>query len=95
MRILVISSLILTPRFFRCSTTGKKKFTNEAALKIYFDDAGKNFTDLANIDQELTEQGVRYPVYAWVEKDRFPGIMILKIFVIKRRFVLNRQTLNR
>lgn len=31
----------------------------------------KNFTDLGNIDKELTEQGVRYPVYAWVEKDGY------------------------
>ena len=92
MRILVISSLILTPRFFSCSTTGKpsNQFPDEVALKIYFDGAGKNFTDLANIDQELTDQGVRYPVYAWVEKDRFPGSMLLKIFVIKRRFGWNR-----
>ena len=40
-------------------------------MKIYFDGAGKNFTDLANIDEELTEQGVRYPVYAWVQKDGY------------------------
>ena len=57
---------------YRCSTTGKpsNKFPDEAALKIYFSGEGKNFTDLGNIDKELTEQGVRYPVYAWVEKDK-------------------------
>ena len=65
----------LNLHFFSCSTTGKpsNQFPDEAALKIYFDGAGKNFTDLANIDKELTEQGVRYPVYAWVEKDRLSG----------------------
>ena len=26
---------------------------------------------MANIDEELTEQGVRYPVYAWVQKDGY------------------------
>ena len=58
---------------FSCSTTGKpsNQFPDEASLKIYFDGAGKNFTDLANIDEELTEQGVRYPVYAWVQKNGY------------------------
>ena len=61
------------PIFFSCSTTGKPsdQFPDEAALKIYFDGAGKNSTDLENIDEELTEQGVRYPVYAWVQKDGY------------------------
>ena len=26
---------------------------------------------MANIDEELTEQGVRYPVYAWVQKNGY------------------------
>lgn len=52
---------------FRCWTTGTPAdaFPDEAALKIYFYGEGKNFTDLALIDEQLTEQGVRYPVYSW------------------------------
>jgi len=36
-----------------------------AALKIYFSSKDKNFTELEMIDTQLTEQGVRYPVYQW------------------------------
>ena len=35
------------------------------ALKIYFTSEDKNFTELEMIDTQLTEQGVRYPVYQW------------------------------
>ena len=58
---------------YRCFTTDEPgdNFPEEAALKIYFSKAGKNFTDLILIDEQLTEQGLRYPVYGWAEKDGF------------------------
>ena len=58
---------------YRCFTTDEPEdnFPEEAALKIYFSKAGKNFTDLILIDEQLTEQGLRYPVYGWAEKDGF------------------------
>ena len=38
---------------------------DKTALKIYFTSEDKNFTELEMIDTQLTEQGVRYPVYQW------------------------------
>jgi len=37
------------------------------ALKIYFRSETKNFTEMREIDMQLTEQGVRYPVYEYME----------------------------
>ena len=58
---------------YRCFTTDEPydNFPDEAALKIYFSGEGKNITDKILIDEQLTEQGLRYPVYGWVEKDGF------------------------
>ena len=58
---------------YRCFTTDEPNdnFPDETALKIYFSGEGKNITDKILIDEQLTEQGLRYPVYGWVEKDGF------------------------
>merc|ERR1712183_157589 len=39
------------------------------ALKIYFRSETKNFTEMREIDLQLTSQGVRYPVYEYMELD--------------------------
>ena len=102
----VDSETFLSEIRFRCFTSGKpsNQFPDEAALKIYFDGQGKNFTDLGNIDKELTEQGVRYPVYAWVEKGQLckscfeimarHGVYANMIFVAKKRMAITQSSSN-
>ena len=47
---------------------------NETALKIYFDSAedSNDWAELEAIDDQLTAQGARYPVYQWVHKPDWP-----------------------
>ena len=40
---------------------------NVAALKIYHDTEGRNITELKAMDEQLTQQGLRYPVYEWMD----------------------------
>ena len=56
---------------YRCQTSEENISPNDSALKLYFPDSELNLTRLEEIDTQLTQQGLRYPVYDWVEGGKF------------------------
>merc|ERR1712062_843366 len=61
---------------YECSTSdptySNDQVPSNSALKLYFAPEGKNLTEMELIDTQLTEQGIRYPVYEWIpDKGKF------------------------